>query len=232
MKKYTITATTRDILGRKVKQLRKTGHIPATVYGKNVKSASVGVEALEFEKMHKQAGETGLIELTLGKDVRPVLINTVQRHPVTGQILHIEFRQVDLKENVKANVPLALVGEAKAVVDKLGVLLTILDSVEVEALPTDLPEKIELDVSGLAQVGEELKVKDLRSPSGVTIQTDAELTIVKVGSLVSREAEEQAAEEASKAAAVAAEAPAEGAEAEAETGEEKKEEAPKVEKAQ
>lgn len=223
MKKYTITAKPREIIGRKVKQLRRQGQIPATVYGKNVKSDSISVSGDAFEKVHKQAGKTGLIELTLGSDVRPVLINTVQRHPVTRDILHIEFRQVDLKEKVKANVPIELVGEAKAVTDKIGVLLTILDWVEVEALPSDLPENIKLDVSELAEVNDELKVKDLKVPTGVAIVANGELTVVKVGSLVSREAEVQAAEEAAKKAA--AEAPVEGVQEPAQAGEEKKEEA-------
>ncbi|MBI4062304.1 50S ribosomal protein L25 [Candidatus Gottesmanbacteria bacterium] len=209
MKKYTLTAQTRQILGRKVKQLRKRGEIPATVYGKNVKSVSISVSGDAFEKVYKQTGETGLIELTLGSHVRPVLINSVQRHPVNRDILHVEFRHVDLKEKVKTNVPLALVGEAKAVTDKIGVLLTILDSVEVEALPTNLPENIKLDVSGLAQVNDEFKVKDLKAPTGVVIVDDGQLTLVKVGALVSREAEVLAAEEAARKAA--AEAPAEGA---------------------
>lgn len=217
MKKHTLTVHPRQILGRKVKQLRKEGQIPATIYGKNVTSVSIAVSGDVFGDVYKQAGKTGLIELTLGSDVRPVLINTVQRHPVTGDILHIEFRQVDLKEKVKATVSLELVGEAKAITDKIGVLLTILDWVEVEALPTDLPENIKLDVSGLSQVDDELKVKDLKAPTGVSIVTDGELTIVKVGSLVSREAEVQAAEEAAKKAA--AEAPAEGAQVPAQTGE-------------
>lgn len=223
MKKHTLTARPRQILGRKVKQLRREGQIPATVYGKNVKSTSIQVASDAFEKMHKQAGETGVIELSVGNEVHPVLIHTVQLHPVTAQILHVEFRQVDLKEKVKANVPIELVGMAKAVTDKIGVLLTILDWVEVEALPTDLPENIKLDVSALAEVDDELKVKDLKAPTGVTIVADGELTIVKVGSLVSREAEVQAAEEAAKKAAT--EVPAEGAQAPAQEGEEKKEEA-------
>lgn len=223
MKKYTITAKPREVLGRKVKQLRKSGQIPATVYGKNVKSVSISVSGDAFGDVHKQTGETGLIELTLGKEVRPVLINSVQRHPVTRDILHIEFRQVDLKEKVKTNVPLELVGEAKAVTDKIGVLLTILDWVEVEALPTDLPENIKLDVSVLAQVNDELKIKDLKAPTGVAILDDGELTLVKVGALVSREASVQAAEEAAKKAA--AEAPVEGAQVPAQAGSEKKEEA-------
>lgn len=215
MKKYKLTAFPRTITGRKVKTLRSEGSIPATIYGKNVKSVSIAVEEQSFSKLYAQTGETGLIELSLGSDLRPVLVHTAQTHPVTGQILHIEFHQVDLKEKVRASVPVELVGEPAAARDKKGVLLTILDEVEVEALPADLPEKIMLDVSALSDVNQELKVSDLKTPSGATFLTDSEQTLVKIGALVSKEAEAQAAEEAAKAAeaaaAQAAEAPAEAA---------------------
>ncbi|MBI3955733.1 50S ribosomal protein L25 [Candidatus Gottesmanbacteria bacterium] len=211
MKKHSLTATKRDLLGRKVKKLRAAGQIPATVYGKKVKSVSVAVAADAFGKTYGEAGETGLVELSLNGSVRPVLVHHVQKHPVTGAVLHVEFHQVDLKQKVHANVPLVLVGDSPAVAEKKGVLLTILDEIEVEALPTDLVDKIEVDVSMLSEVNQEVKVKDLKVPSGLTVLSDAELTVVKVGSLISREAEAEAAAEAAKvaeAAAAAAAAPA------------------------
>lgn len=219
MKTYKLDAQKRNTVGRKVKSLRAAGQVPATVYGKNIQSTSVSVAADAFEKVFSEAGETGLVELSIGgdlpagrQDVRPVLIHTVQTEPVYGKLLHVEFYQVDLKEKVKANVPVELAGDAPAVVNKVGVLLTITDEVEVEALPTDLPEKISVDVSRLAEVNQEIKVSDLVAPKGVTILTTADQSIVRVGSLISKEAEAQAAEEAAQAAAAAAAAaPAEGA---------------------
>jgi large subunit ribosomal protein L25 len=158
----------------------------------------------------------------IGTDMRPVLIHHVQKHPVSRQILHIEFHQVDLKEKVKANVPVEITGEAQAVTDKTGVLLTIHDQVEVEALPADLPENISMDVSGLSEIHQELKVKDLKAPPGVTILTDLEQTLVKIGSLVSREAEAEAAAEAAAKAVEVAQVPTEGETGEAAKEEEKK----------
>lgn len=213
MKKYSLTAQTRDIVGRKVKQLRKLGQIPATVYGKNIKSISVAVPVTAFEKVYKEAGETGLVELSVGKDLRPVLVHTLQRNPVSNSLLHIEFHQVDLKEKVRANVPLELVGDAPAVIGKVGVLLTLIDEVEVEALPTDLPEKLTVDVSRLAQVNQEVKVGELKVPSGVILLTDKDQSVVRVGALISKEAEAEAAAEAAAAAAAAAEAAAAAPEA-------------------
>ena len=127
MKKHTLTAEKRTTIGRKVKQLRKQGKLPATVYGKKVKSESLVVAADTFGRVYSEAGETGLVELMVGTEVKPVLIHTVQKDPVYGQFLHVEFFQVDLKEKVKTRVPLVFVGEAAAVANKSGVLLTILD---------------------------------------------------------------------------------------------------------
>ncbi|MEK9143709.1 MAG: 50S ribosomal protein L25 [Patescibacteria group bacterium] len=216
MKKHTLIVTKRESLGRKVKKLRVAGQIPATVYGKNVKSVSVSVLADAFAHTYDEVGETGLVDLSVEGSIRPVLIHNVQKDPVTWSILHVEFHQVDLKVKVRANVPLVTIGESPAVTQKKGVVLHILDEIEVEALPTDLPEKIEVDVGGLIDVNAEVQVGDLRIPKGVTVLSDSALTVVKIGSLVTREAEAEAAAEAAKAAEVAA------ASAEGEAGEAKK----------
>ena len=195
MKAHTLQATQRAELGRKVKELRRSGQIPATVYGKKADNQSITVNAAEFKQVYLKAGETGLVELVVSNKKLPVLIHTVQRDPLSNVILHIEFHQVDLKEKVKTNVPLVLVGEAQAVAQKIGVLLSVLSEVEVEALPAELPDKIEVDVTGLSDLDQELKVSDLTVPQGVAILSEPSLTVVKVGALVSKEAEEQAAEE-------------------------------------
>ena len=209
MKKYSLPAEPRDLIGRKVKNLRKLGRVPATVYGKNVKSISISVQSSAFEKVYAVAGETGLVELSVGKDIRPVLVHTLQKDPVTSQLLHIEFHQVDLKEKVHAKVPLELIGDAPAIVGKIGVLLTLLDEVEVEALPMDLPEKLTVDVSKLARVNQEVKVSELNVPADVSVLTDQDQSVVRVGALISKEAEaEAAAEAAAKAAEAAAKAAA------------------------
>lgn len=216
MKKHSLAAKKRTVLGRKVKVLRKQGELPATVYGKKIDSISVTINKDAFLSVYKEAGETGLIELAIDKDVRPVLVNTVQIDPVSSDALHVEFHQVDLKEKVHAKVPVDLTGESPAIAQKLGVLLTVIDEIEVEALPTDLPEKIIADVSTLAEVDQELKVSDLTVPSSVTVLTEGELTVVKVGPLVTKEAEAQATEEAAASAEAAAATP-EGAAAEGAT---------------
>jgi large subunit ribosomal protein L25 len=204
MKKYSLSVTKRDLIGKKVKAIRKNGQVPATVYGKNVASVSLATSRADFEKLYAQAGETGLVDLKLEGDVRPVLIQNVQKHPIDESILHVEFRQVDLKEKVKANVPIELTGDAPVVADKKGVLLTVIDEVEVEALPSDLPEKILVDTSKITDVGQEIRISDLTVPASVTILSDATLTVVRAAALVSKEAEQQAAVEAEQQAAASA----------------------------
>lgn len=205
MKKYALKAEKRMVVGRKTKKLRASGLLPATIYGKKVTSTSVQVQQDDFEKTFKDAGRSGLVELALEKAIRPALIHNVQLDPVSGKPLHVEFFQVDLKEKVKTKVPVEFMGEAPAVSQKVGVLLTLLDELEIEALPTDLPEKITIDVSRLSSVDQELKVSDVKVPTGVAVLTDPNLGVVKVGPLVSKEAEAEAAAEAAAAAAKAAE---------------------------
>jgi large subunit ribosomal protein L25 len=211
MKKHSLKGEKRELVGRKVKKLRAQNALPATVYGKDVESVSVTVPTDAFALVYKEAGETGLIELSVGESVKPVLIHNVQIDPVTERLLHVEFYQVNLKQKVHTKVPLLLVGTSAAVTERRGVLLQLLNDVEVEALPTELPEKIEVDISGLADVDQEVKVSDLVMPHGVAVLTDGVVGVAKIGALVSKEAEQQAAAEEAAAAEASTAQPAEGA---------------------
>ena len=142
MKKYTLNAKLRELTGRKVKNLRHKGTLPASVYGNGLESLSIEVDTAAFKGVFAHAGETGVVELNVDGSPKPVLIHNIQIDPVSSEILHVEFYHVDLKQKVKTNVPIVLVGEAPIVLSKTSVLLTLLLEVEVEALPTDLPEKL------------------------------------------------------------------------------------------
>lgn len=204
MKTYKLKTTKRTLLGKKVKKLRKEGNLPATVYGKDFKSQSVQVNLKEFQEVYKAAGETGIVELGLDKETLPILIHNIHYHPITSQPLHADFYKVNLKEKVSASIPLVVVNEAPAVANKVGVLLNILSEVAVEALPTELPEKIEVDVAGLSEINSVVKVSDLKVSDKVTIKTDGNLEVVKIAPLVSKEAEKLAKEEEAAAAVAAA----------------------------
>ncbi|MDP3998351.1 MAG: 50S ribosomal protein L25 [bacterium] len=213
MKKHELTVEKRKVTGRKVKNLRKQGIMPANIYGKKVASLAVQLPFKDFRTIFNEIGETGLLDLTVvGEEkTRPVLIHNVHLDPLSSQPLHTDFFQVDLKKKVTAMVPLELGGEAPAVKDKKGVLLQTLNEIEVEALPTDLPEKITIDVSSLVEVDQEIKVGELKIPSGVTVLSDVGVGVCKIGSLVTAEMKAEIKKD-EEAAAAAAEAvpPAEG----------------------
>ena len=229
MKHPKLVVEKRAVLGKKIKKLRKQGVLPANIYGKDIKSAAVQLPYKEFNTVFKETGETGLVDLELDGAVRPVLIHNVQYDHFTRDPLHADFFQVNLKEKVKTMVPVVVVGEPKAVADKIGLLLQPVSEVEVEALPEDLPEKIEVDVEHLATIDEQIMIEDLKLPTGVTVLTDSSQVVAKIAELVTKEAQEQAEKEAKEAEEAKAEEGAEAPEA-AEQGEEKPETSPVEEK--
>lgn len=230
MAEITLAAKQREVLGRKVKKLRKEGLIPAHIFGHNVKTVHVSVDEKEFEKVFGDTGETTILNLKLGSETKPVLIRGTQSHPLTDKILHVDFYQVSLKEKVKVEVPLEIIGESPAVEKSMGVLLTPVEHLEVEALPQNLPEKIEVDISKLENVGDSVQVKDLKvDKDKIEVHADEELVVANIGELVTKEAEEILAEEEAEREeaaeeAAATETPAEGVEGKAE--EEAAEESP------
>ena len=181
MEKKTLKGEVRKISGRKVKTLRNKGLLPGNIYGKNVKSLGVQLDKKEFETLYKDVGETGLVTLQVGGDEHPVLINNVQKHPVTDEPIHIDFRQVDLKTKVTAEVPVEVVGESPAEKQGIGTVVQYLKEIEIEALPADLLEKFEVDTSTLTEVDQAVYVKDLKfDKSKVEIKTGADEIVVKV----------------------------------------------------
>lgn len=187
MSKTTLQAEPRSEMGHKAKSLRNKGIIPATVYGKNVPSVSLGITADAFISTYESTGETGLIELVVGKDRRPVMVHHVQRHPVTGDIIHVEFHQVNLREKVTAPVPVKFAGESPAIKDNKGTLLTLVDEIEIEALPTDLPDHVEVDISVLTDVNQEITVSTIVVPATLTIITDPNVAIVRIAAPIKEE---------------------------------------------
>jgi len=174
--KITLKTSKRELFGRKVSRLRKDGLIPANIFGKKIKSEAITVDAKEFTEVFKKTGETQIIDLG-GK---PVLISNVQTDPVSDQVIHIDFRQVDLTEKISAKVPVELEGESPAEKQNLGTVVQQIHEIEVEALPSDLPEKITIDASILIEVDQAIYVKDLKVDKKVEIITDLESIIVKV----------------------------------------------------
>lgn len=184
-----LIAEKRKVVGRKVKSLRKEDLLPANIYGKKVKSLAVQLNLKLFLDAYGETGETGIVKLKIKdeKTPRPVLIHNVQLDPVTDQPLHVDFYQVDLKEKVTTEVPIELVGESPAVKGKIGILIQPLTEVEVEALPAELPDKLELDVSSLEKVDDVVSVADLKVPKGVKVLVLEKEVLAKIEPLAEEE---------------------------------------------
>lgn len=208
MDKLSLKAQERTILGKQVKKLRRDGIIPAHVFGNKVDTEHISVNETEFKEVYDQAGETGLVDLKIGSEkVRPVMVRAIQLDPVSSRLLHIDFYQVNLSQKVKVYVPIELVGEEPESVH-LGeaVVLQTLNEVEVEALPTDLIDKIDVDTSSLKAIDDAITVNALSyDRSKLTILADPEEVVVKLAPAVTeemqrlldeQEAEAQAAKEA------------------------------------
>ncbi len=239
--KLKLTAEKRRVFGRKVKALRQEGLLPANVYGKKIKSMSLQVDLKSFLSTFKKSGETGVVELTLKgeKKMRPVLIHNVQYGPVSDQPLHADFYQVDLKQKVATEVPVELVGESPAAKEKIGILIQPLTEVEVEALPTELPDKLVLDISGLKEVDDAVTVADLKVPKGVKVLVSEKEILAKIEPLAKEEevapppeeevpaegkVEAEAPEEEAKKPEERVETPPEGEETKEKSAKEKSEE--------
>lgn len=198
----------REVLGKKVKALRRQGLTPANIYGQRVDSQAVQVPTDKLMHVLKTAGRNEIVYLRLdGDEPRPTFVRDIQKNPVTDIILHVDFNQISLKEKVKADVPIHLVGLSPAVDTFGGILMHGLDHVSVEALPTEVPSFLELDVSSLVEINQALHVSDLELPEDVTLLTDAEQVVAKVAPPAVEIVEEVAEEEA-----VEGEVPEEGAE--------------------
>ncbi|MDD3679574.1 MAG: 50S ribosomal protein L25 [Candidatus Shapirobacteria bacterium] len=197
MARLKLTANKRTITGRKVKTLRQEGILPANLYGQGIKSQSLQVSYQDFVKVFKKTGESGLIDLVIGgtKSARPVLVGDIQTDPVTDKILHVDFRQVDLTQKTIVTVSIELVGGAPAVESGVGILIQPLLEVEVEALPEDLPDHIDADVSSLKEINDAVRVADLKISSKVTIKADQDEMVAKIEAPAEEEEEVTPAEE-------------------------------------
>ena len=181
MDKIVITARTRDVFGKKLASVRKSGDLPAIVYGQEKENEPVVLNAHEFSRIFSQAGQNTIIELKVDQDKSSnVLIQDISRHPVTNDIIHADLLRINMSQSIKATVPLAFTGEAPAVYQLEGTLLTNIEEVEVETLPAKLPASIEVDIGGLDDFEKTIHIKDLVVPEGVEILVDEDELICKV----------------------------------------------------
>lgn len=180
MEKLQLQAQSRDI-AEKAGVVRTQGFIPAELYGHGIDNVHLKVPRGEFEKLFRKAGESTILELNVdGKGKRNVLVQDIQRHFLKNNILHVDFHEVSMTETLITEIALEFVGESEAVKAMGGTMVKVIDAVEVECLPTDLPHSLEVDISKLKTFDDVIFASDIALPKGVTLVTDPEETVVKV----------------------------------------------------
>lgn len=178
---FELQAKTREVTGKRVKDLREDGMIPAVLYGRGVASKNLSVEYQPFVKVFKKAGESALVDLSVdaGAPIK-VLIYDFLRDPITDKFAHVDFYQVKMTEKLKTKILLKFVGEAAAIKELGGILFKGFKAVEVECLPGDLVPEIEVDISSLKTFEDILHLKDLRLPKGIELVLKTNEVIAKV----------------------------------------------------
>jgi large subunit ribosomal protein L25 len=187
-----LSARPRTVLGKKVKRLRREGIVPANIYGHNVTSTAIEAPQLELRRVIRSAGHTGLVRINLDGERAPrtTVIRSIQRKFTTGDVIHVDFQEVSLTEKMTVRVPVMLIGTAP-VSDLGGLVVQILDHVEVECLPGDIPSHFEADISGMIEMTSQVQARDLPLPENVTLLSDDTLLIASV-TIETQEEEEEA----------------------------------------
>jgi len=178
----TLTATPRTILGKKVKQLRRQGILPANIYGRGLESAAIQVDSRDFGHTIKASGVRHMFEIAVEGESAPryVVIRGLTRKGGTGDPIHVDFFQVDLNRSITTNVTLRVEGEAPAVRDLAGTLVHSLDVISVRCKPLAIPDVLVADAGLLNSFDVSLTVGDLQAPDGVEILTDPSVVIATV----------------------------------------------------
>jgi len=183
----------REVTGKATRHLRKAGIIPANIFGHKEASVSVQLDALAFEHLHRKQGSRSVIRLRLpDATTQTVLIRHVQRDAVTGKVLHVDFSRVNMSEAVNIKIQLHFVGESNAVKNLNGVLLHLVEALEVECRASDMVEALDVDISPLEEIDSALHAKDVKLPANYKLITDPEEPIVKVAASKAEVTEEAA----------------------------------------
>ncbi len=178
----TLKATTR-VKGEDMAKLRKTGVVPAVVYGKGKETVSISIPAREFTKVWNEAGESGTVTLELPTGKETVLIHKVTYDPVRSTPEHVDFLIIDVNKPIEVTVPIEFTGVAPAVKNGVGVLVKVLHSLQVRGLPKDLPHTIEVDISSLENLDSQIAIADLKLPAGITAIDDASEVVASIASI-------------------------------------------------
>ncbi|MDY6917889.1 MAG: 50S ribosomal protein L25 [Chloroflexota bacterium] len=208
-----LKATKREVLGKKVRFLRRDGLTPANVYGARTQSIPLQIETPVLEQLLARAGRNALITLRIDGKRKLAMIRDIDRDSLSDALLHVGFFQVEMTHKVRAEVPIVLVGESSVSKSSRLMLLHNLSAINVEALPANLPRSIEVDISGLAEATDAVHVRDMSVGEGVEVLAEADEVVVQV--VESRVAVEEVVAEEEVGEEMAEEAPEAEAEPEA-----------------
>jgi large subunit ribosomal protein L25 len=205
MEKIGLKASRREETGKSAnKQLRRGGMIPAVIYKEGKEGISISVDKKAFWKAtHTEAGGNAIISIGIDegtkKEEKTVIVQAFQTDPLRDDIIHVDFHEISLTEKIRVHVPIRTKGESVGVADEDGVLNQVLWELDLECLPTNIPEHIDVNISEL-KIGESIHVKDLETPEGVQVMNDEEQMVVGVThqqveeEVVAEEGEEESSE--------------------------------------
>jgi large subunit ribosomal protein L25 len=188
MEKVVLNAEKRDVIGKQVKALRRAGKLPGVIYGRRTEPISILLDAHSASLTLGRLTSSSLVTIALDGQEYPALVREKQRDYIKNRLLHVDFLTVSLTETLRATVAVNLVGVSQAVKDFNAVLVTNLQSLEVECFPADLPERIDVDISVLARPGDGIRVRDVVVSDKVRLLDDPD-TMVAVATFAKVEEE-------------------------------------------
>jgi len=178
MEKYILNAEKRDLVGKKVKGLRREGKLPAVIYGQEIEPMSITLETKQVHQVLKVVGANTLISIKVGKEEFLTLVREIQREVIVRDLLHMDFQAVSLEETITTSLPVVMVGVAPAIEDFEALLIVGMDELQIEAKAKDLPDTISVDVSGINEIGDNIMVKDLVISGDVKILDDPDGVVI------------------------------------------------------
>jgi large subunit ribosomal protein L25 len=200
-----LAASTREILGKKVKKLRRQGITPVNLFGHKIEPLALQCDTSQLQRVLAQSGRTGLINLKLdrAKKARNVMVREVQRAPRSGVLLHVDFYQVRMDEKIRVEVPIVTIGEAPALKLKENFLAHELNELTIECLPDEIPSRIEIDVSTLAEADQAIYVEDISLDDGIAVINSPDQMVAKISTQFVEEVIEEEVEEVAEVEAEA-----------------------------
>jgi len=178
MEKFVLDAEKREVIGKKVKALRREGKLPAVIYGQEIEPMPITLDTKQVHQVLKVVGANTLISIKVGKEEFLTLVRDIQREVIMRDLLHMDFQAVSLEESITTVLPVVMVGESPAVAELDALLIVGMDELQIEAKAKDLPDTISVDVSGLVEIGDNILVKDLVISGDVKILDDPDGIVI------------------------------------------------------